>query len=71
MNFRSDGGVGSAYRPPGGPLVPPHKILKVVSRISAYMFHQIVPPVRHPPSKIHNSCKTNRLMLYIGFSYTD
>ncbi len=27
--------------------------------------------VRHPPSKIPNSCKTNRLMLYIGFSYTN
>jgi len=24
--------------------------------------------VRHPPSKIPNSCKTNRLMLFIGFS---
>ena len=36
MNFRSDGWcIGSAYRPPGGPLVPPHKILKVVGRISA------------------------------------
>ncbi|MEO1839518.1 MAG: SPFH domain-containing protein [Candidatus Lambdaproteobacteria bacterium] len=29
------GGVGSAYRPPGRSLVPPHKILKVVNRISA------------------------------------
>ena len=37
MNFRSDGGVGSAYRPPGVPLVPPHKIHKVVRLISAKM----------------------------------
>ena len=40
MNFRSDGGVGSAYRPPGGPLVPPHKILKVVRLIYAWMLLQ-------------------------------
>ena len=44
------GGDGAQHTdPPGGSLVPPHKILKVVGRISAYMFHQIVPPVRHPP----------------------
>ena len=43
-------------------------IHKVVSRISAYMLPQMAPPVRHPPSKIPYSCKTNRLMLYIGFS---
>ena len=49
MNFRSEvGGVAQHTDPAGGSLVPPHKILKVVSRISAYMFHQIVPPVRHP-----------------------
>ena len=54
MNFRSEVGSEAQHTdpPPWGSLVPPHKILKVVGRISAYMFHQIVPPVRHPSSKI-------------------
>ena len=70
MNFRSEvGGEAQHTDPPGGSLVPPHKILKVVGRISAYMFHQIVPPVRYTPSKIKHYCKTNRLMLYILFCY--
>ena len=50
MNFRSDGGGRlSIQTPPGGSLVPPHKILKVVTRISAYMLPQMAPPVRHHP----------------------
>ena len=35
--LRSDGGVGSAYRPPGGAHWPPTLIHKVVSCICAYM----------------------------------
>ena len=36
MNFRSEvGGEAQHTDPPGGSLEPPHKILKVVSRISA------------------------------------
>ena len=36
MNFRSEGGGEAQYiGPPGGSLVPPHKILKVVSCICA------------------------------------
>ena len=48
----------------------PHPLIqKVVSLISAYMFHQIVvPPVRHPPSKIPHSCKICQLMIYLAFS---
>jgi len=50
MNFRSEvGGEAQHTDPPGGSLEPPHKILKVVSRISAYMLPQMAPPVRHPP----------------------
>jgi len=35
--MKSEGGGDEALHtdPPGGPLVPPHKILKVVTRISA------------------------------------
>ena len=62
-----EGGEAQHTDPPGGSLVPPHKILKVVSRISAYMLPQMAPPVRHPPQPTH-SCKTNQLMLYIVFS---
>ena len=36
MNFRSEvGGEAQHTDPPGGSLVPPHKILKVVGRIYA------------------------------------
>ena len=36
MNFRSEvGGEAQHTDPPGGSLVPPHKILKVVNSISA------------------------------------
>ena len=35
MNLRSEGDEALHTDPPGGSLVPPHKILKVVGRISA------------------------------------
>ena len=58
MNFRSEvGGEAQHTDPPWGPLVPPHKILKVVTCISAHMLSQMAPPVRHPSNKIPCSCK--------------
>ena len=43
MNLSKEGWGGrlSIQTPQGGSLVPPHKILKVVSRISAYMLPQM------------------------------
>ena len=47
----------------GGSTLALPLIHKVVTRISAYMLPQMATPVRHPPSKIPNSCKINLTLL--------
>ena len=52
MNLRSEGDEAQHTDPPGDSLVPPHKILKVVCRICAYILPQMasqsVPPQPFP-----------------------